>query len=105
MLFAAGIGYMFFGFYDISATQPHWQSTVWMVNQVRDHSIQFHIKGIEPHDLKSQKLHKVGIEHCQEMCRLCHGASGYEREDFAEGLYPKPPDLTSSEIQGMNERF
>jgi len=82
LLVVAGIVYMFSGWYDISATQPHWDASVWMINQVRNHSIEFHSKGIKPHDLKDEKLLKVGIKHYHEMCRLCHGASGQEKRSL-----------------------
>ncbi len=102
LLVAAGAVYLFSGYYDISATRPHWKTTVLMISQLRDRSIEFHSKGIKTHDLKDPKLLKTGIEHYHEMCRLCHGAPGYEKEEFAEGLYPKPPKLTSKEIQEMS---
>lgn len=99
LLVVAGIIYVFSGYYDISATHPHWDTTVWMIDQIREQSIEFHSKGIKPRDLKDEKLLKVGIQHYHEMCRLCHGAPGQEKEEFATGLYPKPPDLASKEIQ------
>ncbi len=103
LLVVAGMVYIFSGYYDISATRPHRKTTAWMINQLRERSIEFHSKGIKPHDLKDPKLLKAGIEHYHEMCRLCHGAPGYEKEEFAEGLYPKPPKLTSKEIQEISD--
>ena len=103
LLVAAGIVYLFSGYYDISATRPHWKTTVWIINEVRERSVEFHSKTIKPHDLKDPKLLKVGVEHYHEMCRLCHGAPGQEEEEFARGLYPKPPDLASKDVQEMSD--
>lgn len=103
LLVVAGMVYLFSGYYDISATRPHWKTTVWMINQLRERSVEFHSKGIKFHDLKDPRLIKAGVEHYHEMCRLCHGAPGHEKEEFAKGLYPKPPNLTSKEIQGMSD--
>ena len=33
------------------------------------------------------------------MCRLRHGTPGFDRNEFAKGLYPSPPDLTSGNVQ------
>ncbi len=103
VLVVAGIVYVSSGYYNMSATQPHWSSTLWVINQVRDHSIEFHSKGISPRDLKDPNLLKMGTEHYHEMCRLCHGAPGQEREEFAQGLYPQAPNLASKRIQGMTD--
>ncbi len=103
VLLAAGIVYLFSGYYNIAAAKPHLKTTVWVIDTVRERSIEFHSKGIKPRDLKDPKLLKVGIEHYHEMCRLCHGAPGDEKEEFAKGLYPKPPNLASREIQDMTD--
>lgn len=103
LLIAGGVVYFFSGRYDISATQPHWRMTLWIINTIRDRSIDYHSKGIKPHDLKDPELLKVGIDHYHEMCRLCHGAPEDPREEFAKGLYPKPPNLTAKDIQQMDD--
>jgi len=33
------------------------------------------------------------------MCRLCHGAPGYAQTQVAKGLYPKPPEYKSKNVQ------
>jgi hypothetical protein len=32
-------------------------------------------------------------------CRLCHGAPGFTENEFAKGLYPRPPNLASGSVQ------
>ncbi len=103
VLIAAGLAYIFSGYYDVSATTPHRKPTLWVLNTVREQSIEHHSKGVKPHDLKDPKLLKVGVEHYHEMCRLCHGAPGYEKEEFAQGLNPKPPNLAIRDAQEMDD--
>jgi mono/diheme cytochrome c family protein len=103
LLAAAGGVYLFSGYYDISATRLHWKTTLWIINEIRERSVEYHSKAIKPHDLKDPKLLKVGVKHYHEMCRLCHGAPGHEMEEFAKGLYPKPPKLALKEVQEMSD--
>ncbi len=103
VILLAGLAYVFSGYYNISATQPHWTTTLWIIDQLRERSIEAHSKGIRPPPAKTPRLMKTGLEHFHEMCRDCHGAPGYKPEEFAEGLYPKPPDLTDRDIQELSD--
>jgi len=95
----AGIIYVYSGYYNIAATQPHTKITVGLINEVRDASIEYHSKGIKVPSTLDANVIREGVRHFNEMCRLCHGAPGFPKEEFAEGLYPKPPDLASKGIQ------
>jgi mono/diheme cytochrome c family protein len=90
------------GIYNVAATKTHWSGTTWFLNQARERSIHFHSKGISPPPLKEEKLDEIGFSHYHEMCRLCHGAPGVLPEEFAKGLNPKPPDLTSKDVQELS---
>lgn len=103
LLVAAGVIYMYSGYYNIAATQPHWKTTVSIINRLRNASIAAHSTGIQPTSITDPKLLNEGLRHFHEMCRLCHGAPGYEKEEFAKGLYPKPPDLASRGIQQLRD--
>ena len=96
-----GVAFYFFtGRYNVAATSPHWDITLEILETVRDQSITRFSQGVSvPQSLDDPKLREVGFHHYHEMCRLCHGAPGYEREEFAEGLYPNPPHLASGSIQ------
>jgi mono/diheme cytochrome c family protein len=84
--------FVFSGLYDVSADVPHWPVTFLILDEARDRSIEFHSDGITVPPL-DEKLANVGFPHFHETCRLCHGAPGYDRGEFAAGLYPSPPDL------------
>ena len=87
------------GSYNVAANIPHWGVTHWFLEQVKDRSISAHSKGITVPSLKEPKLLERGFNHYHPMCRLCHGAPGFDRNEFAKGLYPSPPDLTSGNVQ------
>ncbi len=102
VLVVLGLGALLYavsGTYNIAATEPHWKATKLFIDMVKDRSIEAHSKDIQTPDLNNPKLKKTAFPHFHEMCRLCHGAPGYTREEFAEGLYPSPPSLTSGNIQ------
>ncbi len=91
------IGYLIFiysGIYDISALVPHDKLTLWMMNTVRDNSIEHNAKNnINTPNLSDTSLIKMGFIHYREMCVGCHGGPGIERSEIGQGLYPKAPSL------------
>jgi mono/diheme cytochrome c family protein len=91
--------YVWSGTYNIAANVPHWDITHEFLEIVREKSIAAHSKDIKAPPLDSQKLVDTGFHHYHPMCRLCHGAPGYPMNEFAMGLYPKPPNLQSEHVQ------
>lgn len=87
------------GVYNVSASVPHWAVTALLLEGAREQSVWFHASKSALPDLSNPKLAEVGVRHFQPMCRLCHGAPGQERREFAKGLNPGPPDLASGEVQ------
>lgn len=101
VLFAMGFmsACVWLGIYNVAATEPHWNLTHWLLDQVRDRSIATHSRGIAVPPLDDPKFESQGFHHYHAMCRLCHGAPGHERIELARGLYPNPPDLASGDVQ------
>jgi mono/diheme cytochrome c family protein len=87
------------GVYNVAADVPHWRLTLLLLEAVKDRSIAAHSEGITVPPLNEEDLVQAGLPHFHETCRLCHGAPGYPREEFAEGLYPEPPFLGSRAMQ------
>lgn len=100
---SGGAAFVLSGVYNVAADVPHWRVTFLLLEAVRERSIAVHSEGIEVPPLNSEGLVTTGFPHFHDTCRLCHGAPGYQREEFAEGLYPKPPLLSSHEVQRENE--
>ena len=87
------------GIYNIAATSPHWNITLSVIEMLRDRSIEARSDNIQVPNLDDPKFENAAFSHYHGMCRLCHGAPGYEPEEFAKGFYPDPPSLTSGRIQ------
>lgn len=101
ILIAAAAAYVWSGYYNVAATVPHWNITYDLFQTMRDRSIAHHSKGIISPQLSDPKLSHTGFVHFHTTCRLCHGAPGMNRTEFARGLYPGPPDLGSRVLQGQ----
>jgi mono/diheme cytochrome c family protein len=102
-IIVGGAAFVLSGIYNVGADVPHWRLTFLLLEAVRDRSIAVHSEGIKVPSLNEEALVQKGFPHFHEMCRLCHGAPGYVREEFAEGLYPNPPYLGSHEVQRDND--
>ncbi len=46
---------------------------------------------------------REGEEHFADHCAICHGNDGSGDTLFGKGLYPKPPDMRSSETQNKSD--
>lgn len=88
------------GIYNIAATRPHWDVTLWLIEMVRDRSIEVRSDDIAAPEKPGPESVRAAFSHYHEMCRLCHGAPDFSRNEFAKGLYPAPPHLTSGHVQG-----
>jgi len=96
---AGGAVFIWSGIYNMAADVPHWKITYLLLEEARDNSIAHHSRDINAPSPKGQTALETGFDHFHEMCRLCHGAPGFKRTEFAQGLYPAPPSLDSGEIQ------
>jgi hypothetical protein len=90
-----GFTYIYFGFYDIAASDPHYNLTLWLIDQTVTQSVRRHARGIIP-PMSNPAMSLSGSYHFQQMCVQCHGGPGVERSEAGEGLYPKGPDLASA---------
>jgi len=99
LIIAGGTIFIWSGVYNTAADVPHWRITYLLLEEARDSSISHHSENIKAPSSKVEISLETGFDHFHEMCRLCHGAPGFERREFAEGLYPSPPSLESDRIQ------
>jgi|ERR1035437_382796 mono/diheme cytochrome c family protein len=96
ILIIGSLIFIYSGIYDMSATVHHSKLTLWMINTLKDNSINHHINdsNLKPPDLSDTSLVKMGFVHYREMCVSCHGAPGVDQSDIiVKGLYPRPPKL------------
>ena len=85
--------------FDVAANVPHWEATSLILEAARDFSVTEHARGIKLPPLDDPALIKAGAAEFQKTCRVCHGAPGQKRENFAKGMYPHPPSLASGDVQ------
>jgi mono/diheme cytochrome c family protein len=92
------------GLYNIGAVKPHQDPVAWVIEETRDRSIVVHSKDIRvltPRD--DPRMITQGLDNYHFMCRWCHGAPGFNRGEFALGLYPSPPYLGSKDVQSWKD--
>jgi len=106
-LFLAASAFVYFGIYNVAATDPHWSWVSRIMEIVRVRSIKAHASDVAaPSNLRDEAMILMGVEHFAAHCAVCHGAPGVPKGDIALGLYPEPPDLAqSSERYRPNEIF
>lgn len=100
LLIAGGAAFVWMGLYNVSARTPHWNITLWFLEKVREQSISAHSRQILP-ILSSENPERIniGFRNYHAMCRVCHGAPSYAPTEVAEGLYPKPPEYKTENVQ------
>ncbi len=97
LVLLVGTVFVYSGAYYVGADQPHWGITTWLLSEARTRSIRAHASGITvPADLDDPVKIVAGVTHFAEHCVVCHGAPGVERDDIAEGLSPRPPNLADT---------
>ena len=94
---AVGLIFLYSGAYNVSAMVPHNRLTLWMINTLKDNSIEHRSKDVKaPDNLNDTSLIRLGFVHYREMCQTCHGAPGIQSSEIGKGLYPHPPNLAHS---------
>ena len=86
--------FIYSGIYPIGADVPHNKFSYWILEQVRENSIERAAKDIKVPDLKSPDLLLSGGADYNDMCASCHLKPGQKDSDMSLGLYPIPPNLS-----------
>ncbi|MCE5244563.1 MAG: cytochrome c [Syntrophobacteraceae bacterium] len=87
------------GVYNVAADVPHWEITRMTLEVARERSIAVRSGDLKLPSLDDPELVRAGVLEFHETCRVCHGAPGHPREEFARGMYPLPPSLSSGDVQ------
>ncbi|MAC32183.1 MAG: cytochrome C oxidase Cbb3 [Haliea sp.] len=92
---AAGVAFIYSGFYPMGADDRHTALTFWALETLRERSIARASAGIEvPANLDTPERLLAGGADYNDMCAGCHLKPGRTESDFTLGLYPVPPNLT-----------
>jgi mono/diheme cytochrome c family protein len=90
---AAGAGFVYSGWYDISATDQHLAPTYRLLDVAMRRSVKQRAEEIAVPDLKAQNRIRDGAFLYRQHCLQCHGAPGVPPAPFALGMTPVPVPL------------
>ena len=100
---ASGFGAVAYygGFIDVSADTPHEPIVFDIIMGARERAIARRVRDITPPaDLSDPERVERGAGNYQAMCANCHLSPGTRDSELRKGLYPTPPDLTKTSIEG-----
>ena len=95
----AAAAFVYSGAYNVGADEEHWGATADMLRIARVRSVERRAKDVVPPKLDDPQVVRSGAVHYDEMCAMCHLAPGLEDTELRRGLYPKPADLTKSNVR------
>ena len=93
---AAAIGggaALYFGSYNVAATEEHFRATYWLLEAGMRQSIRQRAENIAVPALDEPALVQQGLHVYRTHCAQCHGAPGAAPEPFALGMMPAPANL------------
>jgi mono/diheme cytochrome c family protein len=95
-LVVAGGG-IFFGVYNVAATEREPAAVAWFLETVRERSVAVRAARVPvPSDLDLAERRRRGLAPYHRLCSSCHGAPGIEPAEMGRGLSPPAPDLQPS---------
>ena len=92
LLALIGAVLVFGGFVPVSASKSDPDRMSKIIHSTMERSVKRSAQGLQAPQLSRADALEGG-SHFKGMCQQCHGAPGAERDDFATGLNPRPPDL------------
>ena len=82
------------GLYNIAADVPHPQIVYWLIETVRERSVETRARDVlVPKDLDDSRRISKGAGQYAEMCSGCHLGPGMKRTAISRGIYPRAPEL------------
>ena len=88
-------GFVYSGWYQIGADVPHTMPVYWVLETLRERSIERAAQDISVPALDDSQLLIAGGPDYNEMCASCHLKPGKTESDLSVGLYPVPPNLAT----------
>ena len=89
----SGFLFVWFGVFNVSASDKHWAITSSFLEWVRNRSISARAEDLTVPDLNDTVRIKRGAANYAAMCAQCHLAPGVDTSELHEGLNPQPPVL------------
>ncbi len=84
--------FIWFGVYNIAATDKHWVVTNELIEILRERSIEVRAGDlVVPENINDSNRINSAATGYAEMCSGCHLAPGMKETELHKGLYPQPP--------------
>ena len=97
---AAVGGFIWSGFYNVAADDPHTAPVYTLLETMRERSIKTRAGRLEvPADLMDRERIVQGSGNYNAMCMGCHLAPGMDGTEMSRGLYPAPPNLSQATVE------
>lgn len=81
------------GVYDIAANEPHLDIVGRILTTFQVNSVRRHARGVVAPPLSDPVLVRNGLVYYRDLCVVCHGSPGTERDVTGRGLNPPAPRL------------
>lgn len=88
--------FIYSGYYNIAASDPHQTIVKWALETTRDHSVRYHAARAPEPPAREEANFKEGFHHYDEVCIICHAAPGVDQSEISKGMNPEPPDLSKA---------
>lgn len=92
-LAAAGSLFAWSGLYNVAASKDHLGVTTWLLEKVREQSIETQSMSLEAPPLDDDGMRRLGAAHFEGGCVPCHNRPGERISPVVNGMLPFPPDL------------
>lgn len=84
------------GWYDVSATRPHFQFVHTLLERGMQQSVRFHARDVTvPPAATAQSIARGGVAY-RKHCEQCHGGVGVAMETIGKSMQPVPGPLTDA---------
>lgn len=87
------------GAYNIAADDSHTAPVSYLLETLRERSMETRAARLQVPDLSEQRRVVEGAGNYQAMCVGCHLAPGMEPTEMSRGLYPAPPNLSRESVE------
>ncbi len=95
---AAFAMFVWSGAYNFAADEPHTAFVHYLLETLRERSIETRAQNAAMPDLADEKRIVQGSGNYNAMCVGCHLAPGLTETELSKGLYPVPPNLSKEKV-------
>lgn len=94
-----GSAFLWSGLYNVGADDMHTKPVYALLQTLREQSIRVRANRLQPPDLGNDERIRQGSGNYHAMCVGCHLAPGMEPTELSKGLYPAPPNLSTTPVE------